>query len=421
MKKEQWDATAKAQVPTDEDEQVNQASALWARPKSEITEEQYHEFYKHVGARLRAAARLRPREGRRPPGVHAAALHPAARAVRPVGPRPSPRHQALRPARVHHGRRRAADAGVPALRARRHRLERPAAQRLARDPAAVARRRRRSARRRSSACSACSRTWRRTSRRSTRRSGTSSAACSRKASAEDPANRERIAKLLRFASTHDDSRRADGLARRLRRPHEGRAGRDLLHHRRQLRGGAQQPAPRDLPQARRRSAADVRPRRRVGRVDRCTEFDGKPLQSVAKGDLDLEQARRRGARSRSGAGRPASTRRCSSGCRQALDGSRQRRARDAPADRLAGVPGQRRARHEHATSSGMLKAAGQKVPASKPILEINPTHPIVQRLKDETDERAVRRLEPHPVRSGDARRRRAARGPGRRSSSGSTS
>src|SRR4030095_7509271 len=49
MKKEQWDATAKAQVPTDEDEQINQASALWARPKSEITEEQYQEFYKHVG------------------------------------------------------------------------------------------------------------------------------------------------------------------------------------------------------------------------------------------------------------------------------------------------------------------------------------------------------------------------------------
>ena len=41
MKKEQWDATAKAQVITDEDEQINQASALWARPKSEITDEQY--------------------------------------------------------------------------------------------------------------------------------------------------------------------------------------------------------------------------------------------------------------------------------------------------------------------------------------------------------------------------------------------
>src|SRR6185295_3257674 len=48
MKKEQWDADAKKQVATDEDEQVNRASALWTRPKSEITEEQYHEVYKHV-------------------------------------------------------------------------------------------------------------------------------------------------------------------------------------------------------------------------------------------------------------------------------------------------------------------------------------------------------------------------------------
>ena len=32
----------------DEDEVVNRASALWARPKSEITEEQYNEFYKHI-------------------------------------------------------------------------------------------------------------------------------------------------------------------------------------------------------------------------------------------------------------------------------------------------------------------------------------------------------------------------------------
>ena len=48
MKQERWDSEAKAQVATDEDEQVNRASALWARPKSEITEEQYHELYKHV-------------------------------------------------------------------------------------------------------------------------------------------------------------------------------------------------------------------------------------------------------------------------------------------------------------------------------------------------------------------------------------
>ncbi|MEO7156554.1 MAG: molecular chaperone HtpG, partial [Vicinamibacterales bacterium] len=48
MKKETWDADAKTQVPTEEDEQINQASALWARPKSDITAEQYDEFYKHV-------------------------------------------------------------------------------------------------------------------------------------------------------------------------------------------------------------------------------------------------------------------------------------------------------------------------------------------------------------------------------------
>jgi molecular chaperone HtpG len=34
----------------------------------------------------------------------------------------------------------------------------------------------------------------------------------------------------------------------------------------------------------------------------------------------------------------------------------------------------------------MLKAAGQKVPSSRPVLEINPRHPLVQRLKDESDE-----------------------------------
>ena len=48
MAKESWDKDAAKYVATGEDEQVNRASALWARPKSEITEEQYHELYKHV-------------------------------------------------------------------------------------------------------------------------------------------------------------------------------------------------------------------------------------------------------------------------------------------------------------------------------------------------------------------------------------
>lgn len=47
MKKEEWKDDQ--QVITDEDETVNQASALWTRPKNEITDEEYKEFYKHVG------------------------------------------------------------------------------------------------------------------------------------------------------------------------------------------------------------------------------------------------------------------------------------------------------------------------------------------------------------------------------------
>ena len=72
---------------------------------------------------------------------------------------------------------------------------------------------------------------------------------------EDPANQERLAKLLRFASTTPGRRRADGLAGRLREPDEGGSGRDLLHHRRRLRGGPAQSPPRDLPQARGGGAA----------------------------------------------------------------------------------------------------------------------------------------------------------------------
>jgi len=46
MRKSEWKDGE--QVPTDEDETVNQASALWAKSKSDITEEEYQAFYQHV-------------------------------------------------------------------------------------------------------------------------------------------------------------------------------------------------------------------------------------------------------------------------------------------------------------------------------------------------------------------------------------
>jgi molecular chaperone HtpG len=48
MRTETWDPETKAMKPSEAPEVVNQASALWARPKGEIDEAQYRAFYKHV-------------------------------------------------------------------------------------------------------------------------------------------------------------------------------------------------------------------------------------------------------------------------------------------------------------------------------------------------------------------------------------
>lgn len=48
MVKETWDEEAKAMKATGEEETVNQASALWARPKTEISDDEYKAFYQHV-------------------------------------------------------------------------------------------------------------------------------------------------------------------------------------------------------------------------------------------------------------------------------------------------------------------------------------------------------------------------------------
>jgi molecular chaperone HtpG len=48
MRKEEWDAEAAKQVTRDEWVPVNKAAALWTRSKSDITEEQYSEFYKQI-------------------------------------------------------------------------------------------------------------------------------------------------------------------------------------------------------------------------------------------------------------------------------------------------------------------------------------------------------------------------------------
>ena len=48
MRKESWDDEQKKQVTSDEWETVNKAAALWSRPKSDVTDAQYQEFYKQI-------------------------------------------------------------------------------------------------------------------------------------------------------------------------------------------------------------------------------------------------------------------------------------------------------------------------------------------------------------------------------------
>lgn len=48
MAKEEWDQEKQETVRRDEDETINQASALWARAKSDIDETQYKNFYQHL-------------------------------------------------------------------------------------------------------------------------------------------------------------------------------------------------------------------------------------------------------------------------------------------------------------------------------------------------------------------------------------
>lgn len=132
MNKEKWDEEKKEiwSSPT-KTKPFNQASAPWARPKSEITDEQYKEFYKHVAHDFEdpLAYTHAKVEGKQ---EYTQLLYKSAEgAVRSVGSQRPPWHQALRAPRLHHGRRRKADAALPALHPRGGRLKRPAAQRLA--------------------------------------------------------------------------------------------------------------------------------------------------------------------------------------------------------------------------------------------------------------------------------------------------
>ena len=119
-------------------------------------------------------------------------------------------------------------------------------------------------------------------------------------------------------------------------------------------------------------------------VTHLTKFDDKPLQSVARGDLDLgvlENQDEKQQQEQAAAQFDVLIERMKTALGDLVKEVRvTHRLTTSPACLVADVDGM------NANLERMLKAAGQNVPATRPILEINTAHPIVSRLNVETDD-----------------------------------
>ena len=375
MKQEEWKDGE--QVASDEDETVNQANALWARPKADISDEQYKEFYKHVGHDFEAPlAWLHARvEGRQD---YTQLLYVPAHAPFDLWDRQQ-RHgiklyvrrvfimddaEQLLPAYLRFVRGVVDSNDLP-LNVSREILQE------SKDIEAIR-----------AGCSKkvlglledvaenrqedYARFWGEFGR------------VLKEGVAEDPANREKIAGLLRFASTHADTDEENvALAGYIGRMKEGQ---EKVYYVTADSFTAAKHSPH-LEIFRKKGIEVLLLSDRVDEwvLGHLTEFQGKPLASVAKGGLDLgkleDAAEKQAQEEQAGAFKELV------GKIQASLGDRVKEVRvthrltDSPACLVA---------DEHEMGGNLarlLKAAGQKVPDSKPILEINPEHPVVQRLK----------------------------------------
>lgn len=194
--------------------------------------------------------------------------------------------------------------------------------------------------------------------------------------AEDHANHERIVKLLRFASTHADTGAQDvALEDYVKRMKEGH---DKIYYVTADSFAAAKNSPH-LEIFREKGIEVLLLSERVDEwlAAHLHEFEGKPLQSVARGDLDLSKIAPDEKTHDIGEFKDL-TRKISKALGDKVKDVRvTHRLTTSPACLVA---------DEHEIGSNLarlLKAAGQKVPTVKPILEINPEHPLIQRLKTE--------------------------------------
>jgi molecular chaperone HtpG len=190
---------------------------------------------------------------------------------------------------------------------------------------------------------------------------------------EDQANREQIARLLRFSTTVEDAESvslADYVARM-------KEGQDRIYYVTAETFLAAKHSPH-LEIFRKKGIEVLLLHDRVDEwlVASLPEFDGKPLASVARGEVDLSKISSEAKEPDHEVGKYAELLR-------ALKGALGERVKDVRVStRLTESPSCLVA-DEHEMGGNLariLKAAGQKAPVSKPILEVNVDHPIVQHL-----------------------------------------
>ena len=386
MKKTEWDQEKQAQVEKEEDETVNKASALWARSKSDIKEEEYEEFYKHVShdwEKPLAWTHARV-EGRH---EYTELLYVPAKApfdlfdrdikhgvklyVRRVFIMDDAEHLLPRYLRFVKG---VIDSNDLPLNVSREILQE------SKDVEAI---KSGSVKKVLGLLEDLANSDDAAQKEKYATYWTSFGRAFKEALGEDFANRERLLKLIRVASTHnDDDTQNVSLAEYVARMKHGQ---DKIYYVTADSFAAAKNSPH-LEVFRKKGIEVLIMTEPVdewwlGQVD---EFDGKKLQSVAKGDLDLgafeDEAEKKEQEKVAVELKPLVER-----IKAAL-GDRVKEVRvthrlvDSPAclvvddNELSG------------NLERMLKAAGQKINASKPILEINPAHAVIEKLKAAGDE-----------------------------------
>jgi molecular chaperone HtpG len=200
---------------------------------------------------------------------------------------------------------------------------------------------------------------------------------------EDFANKERIAKLLRFATSRTDIETEQvSLADYVARMKEGQ---EKIYYVTAESFAAAKNSPH-LEIFRKKGVEVVLLHDRVDEwlVSNLPEFDGKALQSVAKGELDLgtlEDAEEKKAREQEdNTFKDFVTKMQTALGEQVKEVRISHRLTDSPACLVVD------AQDMGMNLERMLKAAGQAVPSTKPILEVNTQHPVVSLLQAESDD-----------------------------------